>query len=627
MKITLSEQQQKIVDYDDGSLLVIAGAGSGKTRVLTERILKLTSKLKKGKKILAITFSNKATDELYERLSNSLGEEELNDKVYVGTIHQFCLDIVTSRGSLIGLPNDLQICESYADRLQIFKDALESIPELKSRYLNSNNKENQKKLKDLFDGLSNAKRNLKFSKDYDAKPNIQRLFQEYDDLLLVQGVIDFDDILRYAYRILTERESVLRIYKRIYKHICVDEAQDLNKAQYEIIKSLSQKSIDVTMVGDPKQSIYGFSGADSNYFERVFMVDFNAQKIELLENFRSSKKVISAANKIEKSFEVYGVCKYDGEFKISEFADEFEEAKDVVEKIKFLVSNGHQDVENNAISYEQCIVIARNRYVFKALEERLNMESIEYTLKVSNQGAFTSESDIIAAFELGLRLIVNPKDQLHFIELNNLVSKQTVFLDFDDLRNSNELDDFWACIMSKLNLIWNLLEKSDGDVKFDITIKKLKELIENVNETVDENEKLLAIDDIEEWESHWNSYIKKSQVGERSLSNFFRAVSLGGTVHSNEKGVILSTVHMTKGLEYDVVFIMGLNEGVFPDYRAVNAFEQYNNSKELIEERHNMFVAITRSKRLCYLSYPSKKDTPWGIKYQRASRYVKELLT
>lgn len=625
MKITLSEKQQKIVDYDSSSLLVIAGAGSGKTRVLTERILKLTSKLKKGEKVLAITFSNKATDELHERLSKALGEDELNDKVYVGTIHQFCLDIVTSRGSLIGLPADLQICESYADRLQIFKDALESIPELKTKYLKGSNKDNQKKLKDLFDGLSNAKRNLKFSKDYDAKPNVQRLFQEYDDLLLVQGVIDFDDILRYAYQILTERESVLRIYKRIYKHICVDEAQDLNKAQYEIIKSLAQNFIDVTMVGDPNQSIYGFNGSNSDYFEKSFIEDFNAQRIELMENFRSSKKVIEAANKIEKSFEVFGVCKYDGEFEINEFLDEVEEAKGVVEKIKFFVNNGHQDVENNSISYEQCIVIARNRYVFKALEEQLNKESIEYTLKVSNQGAFTSESDIISAFELGLRLIVNPKDQLHFVELNNLISDQTAFWDFDELRNSDELDEFWSCIIPELNLIWTSLEKNDGDVRFANIIKKLKKLLDNINMTVDENEKLLAIDDIEAWESHWNSYIKKSQVGERNLSNFLRAVSLGGTVQSNEKGVILSTVHMTKGLEYDVVFIMGLNEGVFPDYRAVNAYEQYNNNKELIEERHNMFVSITRSKRLCYLSYPLKKDTPWGIKHQRVSRYVKEL--
>lgn len=625
VKIALSEQQKKIVDYTGGNLLVIAGAGSGKTRVLTERILKLTSGLKKGEKVLAITFSNKATDELRERLSKFLGEEKLSETVYVGTIHQFCLDIVTSRGNLIGLPSDLQICESYTDRLQIFKEALESIPELKVKYLSTNSKENQKKLKDLFDGLSNAKRNLKFSEDYTEKPNIQRLFKEYDDLLLVQGVIDFDDILRYAFQILTERDSVSKIYKRVYKFICVDEAQDLNKAQYEIIKALSGDSKGVTMVGDPKQSIYGFNGSDSNYFEKSFIDDFKAVRMELNENYRSSQKIIEAANKVEKTFEVDGICKFEGEFEIHEFSDELCEAEYVINKIKSLVKNGHPDVENSSITFEQCIVIARNRYVFKYLEEMLKKSNIDYTLKVANKGGFASESDIISAFELGLRLIVNPKDQLHFTELCRLVSAENAYLNFDELRNSADFRDLWLYAMPILNKIWALLEKNEDNVKFPHAIKELKEFIVNSNDKLVDNEKLLAIEDIESWKNHWDNYVKKSQVGDRTLANFIRAVSLGSTATNNEKGVILSTVHMTKGLEYDVVFIIGLDEGVFPDYRAINEYEQYGKDKQLSEERHNMFVSITRSKRLCYLTYPMEKNTPWGIKHQKPSRYIKEL--
>lgn len=625
MKITLSEQQKKIVDFTDGNLLVIAGAGSGKTRVLTERIIKLTSSLKKGEKVLAITFSNKATDELRERISGFLGEEKFSETVYVGTIHQFCLDIVTSRGGLIGLPSELQICESYADRLQIFKEALDSIPELKVKYLSTNSKENQKKLKDLFDGLSNAKRNLKFSKDYDEKPNLQRLFKEYDDLLLVQGVIDFDDILRYAFQILTERDSVSKIYKRVYRYICIDEAQDLNKAQYEVIKALACDSKGVTMVGDPKQSIYGFNGSDSNYFEKLFIDDFKAVRMELNENYRSSQKVIEAANKIEKSFEVDGICKFKGEFEINEFNDELREAEYVVNKIKLLVKNGHPDVENSSITFEQCIVIARNRYVFKCLEDELKKSNIDYTLKVASKGGFTSESDLISAFELGLRLIVNPRDQLHFSELCKLVSDENTFSDFDELRNSTNFVSFWVDAMPILNKAWTILEKNDDNVKFQIAIKQLKEFIEVSDDKLVENEKLLSIEDIDAWEKHWENYVKKSQFGERTLANFIRAVSLGSTATSSESGVILSTVHMTKGLEYDVVFIIGLNEGVFPDYRAVNDYEQYGKDKQLSEERHNMFVSITRSKRLCYLTYPMKKDTPWGIKCQKPSRFIKEL--
>jgi DNA helicase-2/ATP-dependent DNA helicase PcrA len=173
MAITLSEKQKQIVEFSGKNLLVIAGAGSGKTRVLTERIIRLISTLKKGEKVLAITFSNKATDELRERLISALGEEKLNETTYIGTTHKFCLDIVISRGSSIGLPNELHICESYNDRLQIFKEAIESVPQFKSEYLVEDSKENHKRIKDLLDELSNVKRNLKFSEDYSNDPVVQ----------------------------------------------------------------------------------------------------------------------------------------------------------------------------------------------------------------------------------------------------------------------------------------------------------------------------------------------------------------------------------------------------------------------------------------------------------------------
>lgn len=150
--------------------------------------------------------------------------------------------------------------------------------------------------------------------------------------------------------------------------------------------------------------------------------------------------------------------------------------------------------------------------------------------------------------------------------------------------------------------------------------------VDNQSIELDEHERILISEDVNAWRDNWNSYVKKTKAGERTLSNFVRTVSLGSAYAPDDKGVVLSTVHMAKGLEYDVVFIMGLDDGVFPDYRAINASEKYNDDKQLIEERHNMFVSITRSKRLCYVTYPLSKDTPWGIKYQKPSRYVGELL-
>lgn len=625
MAISLSETQKKVVDYSGKNLLVIAGAGSGKTRVLTERIKKLILTLKKGEKILAITFSNKAAEELKERLIVTLGEEKLNECAYIGTTHKFCLDIVTSRGSAIGLPDELHICDSYNDRLQIFKDAIESIPQVKANYLGLDAKENQKKIKDLLDNLSNAKRDLKFSEDYAEDPLVQNLFEEYDNMLLQQGVIDFDDILRYSYQILTERESVARLYRKLYKYICVDEAQDLNKSQYEVIKALAGSEIGVTMVGDPNQSIYGFNGSTSDYIENIFSEEFKAEKIELKENYRSSKKIIKAANKIENSFKVNGICKFDGEFEIFRFIDEMQEANYIVNKIKYLVTNGHPDVENHSITLEQCAIIARNRYTFKCVEELLKENQLEYTLKVSAKGSFSSESDFIKAFELGIRLLVNSKDKIHLAELSKLIRSKKNYKAFDELRYDKESTKYWDLLSSVLNSSWDILVKNENEIKFHKALKILKDFINDSQSELDDHEKILISEDLKAWEENWSSYVKNSSAGERSLGNFVRTVSLGSSNTHDDKGIVLTTVHMSKGLEYDVVFVMGLNEGVFPDYRAVNAYENFNDDKQLIEESHNMFVAITRSKRLCYLTYPLSKNTPWGVKRQKPSRYITEL--
>jgi len=625
MGIALSTAQQAVVDFSGKNLLVIAGAGSGKTRVLTERIKKLTLNLKKGEKILAITFSNKATEELKDRLISSLGKQKLDEYTYIGTIHSFCLDIVTSRGSVIGLPDELHICESYNDRLHIFKEAIESIPSFKTEYLSEDAKENQKIIKNFLDDLSTAKRNLKFADDYTDNPLIQTLFDEYDNMLLQQGVIDFDDILRYTYQILTERDSIARLYRKVYKYICIDEAQDLNKAQYEVIKALAGDQIGITMVGDPNQSIYGFSGASNEYINNIFVKDFNANRIQLFENFRSSQLVIEAAHKIEKSFEVYGTYKYQGEFEIHEFQDEHLEAEYIVSKIISLLENGHPDVENQSITLEQIAIIARNRYVFSQVKDLLKLNNLDYTLKVSTKGSFSSESDFMKAFELGIRLLVNNRDKIHFIELAKLIDSKIKHNSFEELRQDTNISVYWQSLMTALNNAWNLLLKNEKEIKFHTALKVLRNFIDLPETQIDEHEKILISEDIKAWEMNWNSYIKNSASGERSLGNFVRTVSLGSAQVSSDRGVVLTTVHMSKGLEYDVVFIMGLNEGVFPDYRAVHAYNGSRDTKQIIEERHNMFVAVTRSKRLCYLTYPLVKNTPWGTKRQTPSRFVLEL--
>jgi DNA helicase-2/ATP-dependent DNA helicase PcrA len=620
-KMNLSQNQQEVVNSTEKYAYVIAGAGSGKTRTLTEHIKLSISKLNRGEKILAVTFSNKAANELTERLLQNFSLDGLKKSVFTGTIHNFCMEIVIHRGMAIGLSPDLHIFETFEDRLEIFKNAIASIPQLKQKHLSSGNN-NEKWIRESFNALSKAKRNLMFPSDYDQKPVSKSLYQEYQNLLLAQNAIDFDDILLYAYRILVEKESVLRIYQRIYKHICIDEAQDLNKAQYEIIKILAGSNTSIFMVGDPNQAIYGFNGSSSEYMCKKFYEEYHAKKYILKENFRSSRFVLEAAKKIEPSFNIEGQIPIDGEFFVKSFKDESMESAWVIATIDKLMENGHPDVEGGTVNLHRCAVLARNRYVFSVLETLLIDNNIEYTLRVSINQGLNSESNLFKIFDLGLRLIMNKMDWLHFSELLSILNlddtKKRNIENFSALRNSTILEvNLRKAASETLKKSWDFLSQKNTAFRFDQVLTFFKQYCEKEANFDNDNERFLVYSDYKAWVERWGIYCKKTSIDERSLSNMMRSIALGITNIADDKGLILSTVHMAKGLEFDVVFIIGLNDGIFPDYRTLNNADQLN------EERHNMFVSITRSKRLCYLTFPTERIMPWGgIKHQKPSRFL-----
>ena len=621
--MNLSTKQLQIVEAADKYIYVIAGAGSGKTRTLTERIVRTLSQSKRGERVLAITFSNKAANELRERLLQSYTESQLNDLVYVGTVHNFCMEIVLQRGSAIGLPEDLHIFESVEDRFEIFRTALDNVPQMKAKYLNQEGKVNSKGIRELFDLLSKAKRDFKFPSDYSEKPLSQRLYQEYNDLMLAQNAIDFDDILLYAYRILAEKPSIARIYQRMYKHICVDEAQDLNKAQYSVIKTIAGEATAILMVGDPNQAIYGFNGSSSCYMCKDFPNDYGAKKYELIDNYRSSHEVIEAAKKIEPSFAMEGQLPIQGELASFVFEDEQAEAIWISQKIDELLQNGHPDVDGGKILPDQCAILARNRYVFSALTKLFDEQNREYNIRVSaNQGLF-SESVFFKLFDLGLRIIMNKCDILHLSEMINLMgATSNTIKTYDELKESPLLINlFGKNGAAAINLAWDIIQSSNRQFKFDKALEILGTYCESSIHFSDDNERSLVYNDYLAWKERWVKYVRASSIEDRTITHMMRSIALGITNVSNETGITLSTVHMSKGLEFDVVFIMGLNEGVFPDYRALN------DSKQLDEEQHNMFVSITRSKRLCYLSYPLVRVMPWGdSRAQKPSRYLVQIM-
>lgn len=598
MTINLTDAQKAIVNMDEGPILVKAGPGSGKTRVLIERVKRLL-RTQPMTKILALTFSNMAAEQMRSRIQEDQDIEDLSDNVTIGTIHSFCLDVVQSRGYLIGLPENLVLFENIDDRKRILAEAFRSDTMLFESY--RTNKNQDKYLANCLAMISDYKRNFISPTDPELTDENARIYAAYNDQLMLQGAIDFDDILYYAYRIFSEIPNVSKLYTTQYKYICVDEAQDLNYAQYAVIYAMcGTRFKNLMFVGDTNQSIYGFNGSDSTLMSERFVADFNPQVFTLNENFRSSKAIVEYANSLEASDGVPN-CFYIGELKYTQYSNEDEEAAAVVKKIEELLVSGHSDIEGK-LSYESFAVIARNRYLFSRLEALFEKRGIPYSFKKTTTG-IESESIIFKTFDLELRLLANPKDILHQRELQSLQ------------HNYNGEYNF-----SRIHTIVTNIDPDDFDL--DKSFRELHTLISaEVNQDEDQ---LMAISDLNLWRQHWQKYATQIPSEQRTLLSFRNHVALGKTqLVDSESGVTLLTAHMSKGLQYEVVFVIGLTEGTFPDYRAVQS-----GGKELEQEQNNMYVAVTRAKRLCYLSSPLYKLMPWGdLKRQRPSRFVLSLIS
>lgn len=590
----LSEKQQIIVDFEEGPLLVKAGPGSGKTRVLIERVKKLL-KTKRRVKILALTFSNMAADEMKSRLQEDPEVADYIENVTVGTIHSFCLDLVQNRGYLIGLSDSLVLFESLDDRKKVLEDALNKNIKLKTIYARQDDK--GKYLSNCLSYIADCKKQFITPSANDINSEI---YSVYNDQLLLQGAIDFDDILFYAYRILTENPNVAALFTTQYKYVCVDEAQDLNFSQYSVIKALCGSNFrNIMFVGDVNQSIYKFNGSDSNLMSVEFVRDFSPTVYELNENFRCAKSIVRYANTLESSND-YPNCYYEGELQLHIFDTEKEEACSILEKITELIRNGHSDIEK-PLNFDDFAIIARNKYVFSAIENLFEEKSIPYHLKKPSTG-IESESLLFQYIDLKLRIIANPKDIIH---------KEQLRLVEDNLSKAYDINKISALVE----------EITPDELEMKTLLKKIEEYINSLKD-ISDDDKLLSICDLDLWRKHWSKYISQVARENRTLMSFRNYVALGKTQFSNgSDGVTLLTAHMSKGLQFEVVFVIGLSQGTFPDYRAVN-----EGGDALEQEKNNMYVAVTRAKRLCYLSYARNKKMPWGdVKVQKASQFLTNL--
>ncbi|MFZ2452698.1 MAG: ATP-dependent helicase [Methylovulum miyakonense] len=603
-KIALSPKQQKIVYAEERAIYVKASAGSGKTRVLTERIRYLLSKTKK--KILALTFTNKAAEEIKQRLTDI---NDIDSRLFTGTFHGFCQHVLENHGSLLGFSKMPHIFEEEADRLELIGQAILQTPSYSDEYKNINVKEQQNLRYRALNFVAKVKRKLIASDEvykYNDDENVVLLYLTYEDILRSQNAIDFDDLIRLTYELFTNYPNIAALYRRSFHAICVDEAQDLNNAQYKLLQALANGEFkNIMMVGDSNQSIFHFNGSSPDFMDQSFVKDFDADVVELKENYRSSKAVLSAAKKIRPENENISDTVKTGIFEIHALEDEQAEAQWITDKIQeWLAIKHHDDIEGE-ICPEKIAVLARNKYVFNALEQKFKDTGISYYFKMT-PGAIKFESELMKLFDLAFRIKINPQDVLHKERLLKMLNCE----------NSN-LENLAAFIKSLnpsqeqqvLNIVNGLAD--DGS-----NLKESFIQFKNGLNIIDENERSMVINDIDELLNHWLVYAKSTD--NKSLHYFKNAMALGQTHPlTQHQGITLSTVHTMKGQEFDIVFLMGMDDETFPDYRAIK-----NNGIQLTQEHNNLYVAFTRAKRFLYVTWPEKRQMPWGVRYRKISRFL-----
>ena len=599
-KIRLSPKQQEVATLKDGAILVRASAGSGKTRVLVERIKMLAGVTKR--KVLAITFTNKACEEIRTRLAEV--DENLLEHVFIATFHGLCESIIENHIAATRFVLMPQIFTDD-DRKKILEETITGTPSLSQWYRRLSEKERREALYRALDNVSLIKRSMipddelhKFIEDEQMR-NLYLSYREHMDSL---NAIDFDDLLLNAYLLLINNPKIADLYRRSFTYICVDEAQDMNKAQYMVLRAITGgEHRNVMLVGDTKQSIYAFNGSDSKYMDEWFVKDYEPTIYNLNENYRSAKAILTYAQKVVHDDSMDVTLPYTGICKEYVYDTPYEESRGVIEKIKSLVDTEIEGYDG-ILSYSDIAILARNKFVLGIIEEQLKSNNIPYYYKTTGTGLeFTSTA--AKAFDLAMVVRTNPYDRLHLNMLQSIVgvrhckSLEQVVSNIENtflkeiVGFASFLKDDCSNMYQTINAILNVFKAS------------------NASEFKSTDEVLVAFDEFELLKRHWITYAKNTTI--HSLSAFRNAMVLGQTTTTSldGEGIILSTVHTMKGQQAVVVFLVGMDEGTFPDYRAI---KKGRNSTEMQQEINNLYVAITRAQRHLYICYPQKRKMPWG---------------
>ncbi len=618
MKIDdLNKEQQKAVLVNSGPLLILAGAGSGKTKVLTTKIAYLIDSLGVSPyNILAITFTNKAAREMSERLYDMIGDEA--SKAQVSTFHSFGLKIIRENYASLGYSNNFIIMDSE-DTLSIIKKILKEL-DLDPKIYNPSGIRNR---------ISSCKNELMDPVDYEKyaiseyEKVVLKVYESYQRKLKQNNSIDFDDLLILPIKLFKAYPNILEKYQERYKYVLIDEYQDTNQAQYILTKMISSKYRNICVVGDVDQSIYGFRGA--NYknilnFEKDYK---DAVVIKLEHNYRYTNNILDAANSViknnkERKEKSLWSKKGKGS-KLDYFRafNERDEAFYVIREIKKLLAKG--------VNPQEIAVLYRTNAQSRILEEEFLKENLSY--RVVGSFYFYSRKEIkdLIAY---LRLIYNEKDNISLLRVINTPKRGIGNKTVNNLINISNIENksIYEVISSGKELEFKNMIESLKEVSNNVTLTELVDKVLDVTGIRDEYkaektlEAEIRLENLEEFKSITKSFEEK--YGLVSLEEFLLEISLVSDVNEykdDKNRISLMTVHSVKGLEFDYVFVVGLEEGIFPHINALM------NNNEIEEERRLMYVAITRAREKLYL-VNTKMRTLYGKEQANPeSRFVKEI--
>ncbi len=626
----LNDRQKEAVEATEGPLLVLAGAGSGKTTVLVNRIAYMISEKNIAAwNILAITFTNKAANEMKERIEGLIGD--IANNMWIGTFHSVCVKILRTCIDLLGYNRDFIIYDT-ADTRTVMKECLKEL----------NIDEKSFPHRNVLSIISNAKNDLMdaptfenaYRNDY-RMSIISKIYYRYQTKLRKSNALDFDDIILNTVKILSENPDILMKYRDKFKYILVDEYQDTNNSQYLLINLLASEHRNLCVVGDDDQSIYKFRGANINNILN-FKDDFpEVKRVTLDRNYRSTQNILDTANSIiehnngrlgKSLWTSHGegekVLVYTG-------SNEYDEARFIAREVKKLF--------DEAGSFSDFAVLYRTNAQSRVIEEMLMRENIPY--KVLSGLRFYDRKEIkdVIAY---LRVIYNPNDDVSLARIINEPKRKIGNATLERARNIAEEHD---------TSIFDIISHADDYPEFKTAIKKLLDFCSIINSLIklkdvialnelvtrilndteympalmleDTTESKTRIENIGEFMSVIAEFEKNEETG-NTLGEFLESITLVSDVDGydeHEDAVVLMTIHSAKGLEFPTVFLSGLEEGLFPGQRAMNSEE------DIEEERRLCYVAITRAKQRLYITKTTSRTIYGRTMPTVPSRFFNEI--